>query len=388
MRLARLLCTLSVAAASCDEPTEIVQRTTTACHHVSLVDQESGTVVRGTEDLVGGSDFFFVSTYDRWKAESAVREYRSQIPGGALYLLPVSQELFSTNQISVSALPVSEDLDLRPHGIDFLSAEEGGGSLAVINRRYIARKDPASHGWQVETTLELFHVEGHALVHRETIRSELICRANDISALNANEFLLTRDHGACKGSGVMLENTFGLKKGKVVHVSTDPNDEGNTSVTIIADGLGYPNGVAIDHARGYAHVSATREQAIYSYAVKDLLDQESAEPLSRMGLPASPDNLTLLPNGNLLVAAHPSPLRIGLYRNRWLGVTTAPSQIFSVDPANKKISQLFDDSSGELLSAATSALIIENHLIAGSVADEGLLVCRLAQKPFNDSESY
>lgn len=387
MRLARLLCTLSVAAASCDAPPEIVQRTTTECHRVSLIDQESGAVVRGAEDLAIGDGFFFVSAYDRREVESAVREYRSEIPGGALYLLPVDQELFSTNQISVSALPVSEDLDLRPHGIDFLSAEESGGSLAVINRRYIERKDPALTGWQVETTLELFHVEGHVPVHRDTIRSELLCRANDVSALTANEFLLTRDHGACKGLEVMLENTFGLKRGKVVYVSTDPNDKSNTSVTIIADGLGYANGIAIDRARGRAHVSATRERAVYSYAVEDLLGEETAEPLSRMGLPASPDNLTLLPNGDLLLAAHPSLLKLGFYRNQWLGVAAAPSRIFSIDPANEKIDQLFDDSGGELLSAATTALIIEDHLIAGSVADEGLLVCKLTKKPVNDSRS-
>ena len=379
MKIKPLVAALAVALFGCDDPVAVSQRTTDDCHRLTLRDGDTDSPVRGAEDLVQSPDqnFLIVSAYDRWAAEQAARSGAASIPRGALYRLPHLEKRFEADEYVASPLSAAgfEDLDLRPHGLD-LYVSEAGATLAVINRRYVAAGTPRDLDWQVETTLELFDLENANLNHRRTIRSDLLCRANNVAVLSATEFLVTRDHGACEGLGVTVEDVFGLARGKLLHIATEPTKPYEETISVVAENLAFPNGIAVDRAKGWVYVATTRDQSIKIYAANALTDGKITEPESRIALPASPDNLTLTATGELIVAAHPSLLRLGFYRNQWFGVTDAPSQIYSVNATTKEIALLFDDPSGLMISAATVAAQSENYLTAGSVADAGLLVCK------------
>ena len=64
--------------------------------------------------------------------------------------------------------------------------------------------------------------------------------------------------------------------------------------------------------------------------------------------------------------------------HRRLGIGRAPSRIIKANPQTGAVEILFDDPDGALFSAATVAVEWAGALIAGSVTDEGLLVCRAA----------
>ena len=123
-------------------------------------------------------------------------------------------------------------------------------------------------------------------------------------------------------------------------------------------------------------MAATREAAVHVYS----LDTPSASPTKaaarRIDVTGGPDNLTLLNNGDLLTAVHPSLMSIGLYRRQWFGRTRSPSRILRLNPQEETAQVLWQDLDGRIFSAATIAAVLGPYLLIGSVADDGLMVCR------------
>ncbi len=379
MKINPLIVALVLSMLGCEDAIPVADRTTDDCHRLTLLDKESGTLVRGAEDLIQAPNqsFLIVSAYDRWAAELAASSGAAAIPQGNLYRLSLTEESYETDELIVAPLRATGDaeLDFRPHGLDLLISERGT-TLTVINRRYMADENAADLDWQIETTLEVFDLDDTTLTHRRTIRSELLCRANNVAALSATEFLVTRDHEACDGFGVTVENVFGLAGGKLLRVSIDPTEPDQDSVFIVAEDLAFPNGIAINRSNGLVYVATTRGQSIQVFSIDALRSGNIAKPERHVELSASPDNLAWTAANDLIIAAHPSLMRLGFYRNQWLGVDSSPSQIYSMNGDTDEIALLFDDPSGRMMSAATAAALSDNYLVVGSVADEGLLVCR------------
>ena len=92
-----------------------------------------------------------------------------------------------------------------------------------------------------------------------------------------------------------------------------------------------------------------------------------------MEVPGGPDNLNWDGLGGLIVALHPSLFRVGAYLYGYND--TAPSRIVRVD-LDRNLEVLFDDPAGALFSGASVAVLSGGVLVAGSVRDAGLLVCR------------
>jgi hypothetical protein len=93
---------------------------------------------------------------------------------------------------------------------------------------------------------------------------------------------------------------------------------------------------------------------------------------SAVDLPGAPDNLTASTEG-LVIALHPSLLRLWPYLAGWS--EHAPTRIALVRDGGA-VELLYDDPAGARFSAATTAVLADGRLIAGSVRDAGLLVCR------------
>ena len=289
----------------------------------------------------------FVSAYDRRAVEKAAGRRREALPQGGLYAVSL-EALFDpqTEQLTVSSLADPADIagGLRPHGISYDAANH---ELVFINRTY-ARE---GRKWVMTPRLQRIGANGEVYVGRAEAAH---CAANDVAA-DGEGVVASFDHGAC-GFGAGLENVFGLKRSGVAR-----NGEA------LFERARFANGVA--HAPdGDLVVAATRENALI------VLDAETFSESARIALPGGPDNLTVAHDGGLVAATHPSLFSLML--NRKFGARTAPSRIVKADPETGAVDILFDDPSGKIFSAATVGVETEAGLAAGSVTDEGLLVCR------------
>jgi sugar lactone lactonase YvrE len=276
--------------------------------------------------------------------------------------------------------------DFHPHGLDLVLDAEGRGTLFVINRRY-HRQNPAretgkSDGrGEVVPTVEIFDVgKSGELHHRRTVHSRAFCRANEVAGLDRGRFLLTNDGAACGTWGRRLEQAFGLEKGNVVLMELE-DATGAGVIRALAEGIGFANGLALDGQHLY--VAATRDQALWVYRRNGL--NETAifgVPERVIAVDGGPDNLSWASEHVLLVAVHPSLLRLAKYRYQWMSggmpwLDAAPTRILAVDVRDGAQRVVWDSDAGEPLSAATVAVRHGNVLIAGSVTDAGLMVCRL-----------
>lgn len=223
---------------------------------------------------------------------------------------------------------------LFPHGI---AVSDDGRRLAFVNR---SREGVTSI------------VEGSLSRTGFTARSARadpeLCRANDLTYGDGG-LRITLDRGDCGIAWADLKP--GSTTGRVV--ALDP--AGTAPPRVEESGLAFANGIA------GLWVAETR-----AFRLHHRLDL----PLE---LPGGPDNLAFDPLGGLIVAVHPSIPRLAAYRHGWRD--NAPSRILRVD-LDRTIEVLFDDPSGTLFSGASAGVLAGDVLVAGSVVDAGLLVCR------------
>jgi len=322
------------------------------CRRVAVIDAATGLAIRGAEDFA--PDFangrLFFTAYDRRAVERAARKGREALPGGGVYTVALA-DFFEPGATSVRAatLAVLSDITggLHPHG---LSYDPKTDEIAFINRayRYTGRK------WEMTPQLHRIGAGGEIFVGDAGAAP---CAANDV-LIDGERTWTSFDHAYCNWrAGV--EDIFGQKRSGVADYEGTPLFMGAS----FANGLERLSGDKIIMA-------ATRENAL-------LILQENAnglEEVKRIKTPGGPDNITIAYDGAVIAAVHPSLLRLAF--NRKFGLGKAPSRIVKVTPASHGVAILFDDRKGSLFSAATVAIETIDGLIAGSVTDKGVLVCR------------
>lgn len=344
---ATVMSMLAACAQKADGPAEFARD---ACRRVSVVDATTNVAIVGAEDLAydAARGRIIFSAYDRRAAERAARVNRGPLPQGGLYAATLSA--LEGDVVSVEPLIDGRILKfgLRPHGLAFDAAT---GSIAFVNRAY-ERRDSK---WRLAP--EIVRIDGDGAVRSASTPAH--CAANDLAML-AGALFVSHDHAACGWRGG-LENVLGSRESGISGV------EGAN----VFSGVRHANGV-VATPDGRLALAATRDKAIFL-----LKEGEGAFSVEKkIELSGGPDNLTLSVGDEIIAAVHPSLLAIGLQRR--LGVGKAGSRIVAVDPASGKTRLLFDDPRGALFQAATAAVLADGVLVAGSVVDDGLLVCRRA----------
>lgn len=365
------------------------------CRRVVVTDTVSGQPLRGIEDIAvdAAANVAYLSADDRWAAEKAAARSNGTMPEGGIYLLSLDDISLGADHVEVADVTsrFKTENALHPHGIDLIFDGAGRGILYVINRRSERPNQRPNQGrgssgggeggrWQPAPVVEVFDVgEAGALHHRRTVRGPAFCRANGIAGLGRDRFLVSNDGAACGKWGRRWERALGLKRGTVALVELDAATDA-LSVTRIAEGIGFANGLAVD--AHHLYVAATRDQALLVYPLDGFNDSGTPRRAPVRSIPVSggPDNVSWASEHALLVAVHPSLLRLAAYRYRWTTlVDTAPTRIIGVDIRDGAQRTLYASDAGEPLSAATIAVAHGNALIAGSVTDEGLMLCRLSE---------
>lgn len=333
---------LAVAAgallAACAEAPKAPQRFALAdCRVAAVRDAASGARIAGIEDLALAGDRLLLSAHDRL----AVRRAKpgKAVPEGGLWALPLDT-LGEPAPRAERLVPEGRVAGgLRPHGIAI-----DGDRLAVVNRRIgtDGRVDPV--------VLE-FDLSGPEARLEGIRRGPGFCALNDV-AFWKGELVATLDRARCPRTlpGELL----------VPRASGSLLLLGDGAPQPLARDLAFANGIAVLEGDVIA-VAETRGRRVRLSNGRTL------------AVPGHPDNLTVAPDGRLVVGVIPSLWRFGLhllgYRDR------APSRVIALDPATGAVEWLVDDPEGRLLPGVTVGLLADGMLVAGAVRAPGLLVC-------------
>lgn len=348
----RLIATAALlAAAGCaGEAAEGAKYAADDCRRVSLIDEATGQKIVGVEDfaLDTAGERLFLSAYDRRAVEKAVRKKAFSVPEGGVYRLDWRAVVAGEREVAAAPIVRSADMrgGLRPHGIDY---DAGAGEVVFINRAY----QRLNGRWRMTASIERAGAEGEAFVGA---RAAAPCAANSVLSDSAG-LLISYDHDACDWRAG-LEDALTLKRSGVAA------EDGYA----LFDKAAFANGVTRSDA-GELVLAATREKSllVLTQTAKGLAEDR------RIDLPGGPDNLKPAEGHSVIAAVHPSLMRMGLHRR--LGLGRAPSRIVRADLESGAVEILFDDPAGDLFSAATVAAERRGALVAGSVTEEGLLVC-------------
>ena len=356
------------------------------CRPLRLIVEGSGAELRGVEDIVVdvAAGLAYLSAYDRWAVEDAIAEERTDLPQGGIYALRLASLRRASGDLPVSDLSAQfkTGSDFHPHGIALHRAADGRVVLFVINRRYERREVEGELGWRLTPAVEVFDLRERRLHHRATVEHPLMCSPNDLDALDPHTFFVTNDHGTCGGFGAWLEEVLGLERSYLLRVALAPG-RGEAAVAVAAEEIAFANGVAVGPPGPdrLVYLSATRGKAVLAYRLADLLTARPATAQRRFPLAGGPDNLTWLDGANLLVPMHPDLLDLGLYLKRWFGVDSAPARVTALNVSSGAVTELYDDPTGDPLSAATVAAPVGDQLLIGSVAGDGVLLCPATTVP-------
>ena len=240
----------------------------------------------------------------------------------------------------------STGFSFHPHGIDIIE-REGTTYLYVVNH-YKDDEDNSS--------IVIMRVEENQLVFVKEFRDGLIATPNAVTAHPNGGFYITND-GTSTLEGV-IEFLFNDFNGSVAYCSY--NDECNK----VAGNLSYPNGIIWDD--GEIYVSTILQKAVFEY---DVLAADDLSERSKLSGGLGLDNIRL--HEDYLIIAQHTELGAFLahYGNPDL---QSPCKVLAVHKTTGDVTVLFQ-SSGDLLSGASTGLIADDDLYIGQVVNPYLL---------------
>jgi arylesterase/paraoxonase len=345
------------------------------CQAVSVTDQRTGTTLRGIEDVAIDvrAEIAYLSVYDRRAAQPAL---------DGIYALPIAP-LPPHPSTRAPARPMtgafSAANEFRPHGIDLFVAPGGRRTLFVVNHG----RNRNGQSFEEGHSVEIFDLGLGAFVHRGamgTVRDPLIASPNDVAAAGPVQFYVTNDHGAGASLARTAEDLFRMRRGTVAHY--DGAKPAGERLRVVADGLLYPNGIALSADHRTLYVASTRDGAVHIFDLQSKGTTKPREAPDRtIALGFGPDNLAWDRRGRLLVAGHPDLARFTIYALTGgfrIGVRSAPSEVARLDLAADpvRIEPLYRDEGGQI-SGASVAAAENGKLLIGSVYDDRIVVCKI-----------
>ncbi len=263
----------------------------------------------------------------------------------------------------------------HPHGMSLWIGPDGSRTLFVVNhRRADFEKDDRGH------TVEIFDViEAPAganvdrpvtLKHRRTIESPLFRWPNDVAATGPDSFFATNSVGSGTTLGVAWEFVQALERSNVVFFD-------GTTARVAADGLGFANGIALSNDGATLYVTETGAKRLSAYA-RDA--QSGSLTLANRGFFGTGlDNIDVAPDGELWIGSHPN--LIAFLRHAGDPARLSPSLVLRVEPQPGGAARAFYAGEGRLVSGLSVAAVYRGEVVAGSVYERKLLICRLQPAP-------
>ena len=251
------------------------------------------------------------------------------------------------------------DFKIHPHGIDVVTIDS-------IPYLYAISHDQEGANWRHRVFR--FEVKENILIldKQHIMEDELMSVPNDLDVLEDGSFYAT-NYVPNMNPTESTKAILGIKNGSIVHY------DGKGNWKIILDKMCYPNGIWVNPEKEYLLVANGGCQEVLRYKINQG-KVNSSDKLStkshQVNIPIG-DNLMLDNQGILWVSAHPCPLK---FLNHAKDPNEkSPMQIFALDPMTLKTNKIFQNN-GELISAASTVLHINNRLYISQVFDPFVLV--------------
>lgn len=245
-------------------------------------------------------------------------------------------------------------VDFHPHGISMWKNDSGKRFLFVIN-----------HLSAEESAIERFEWTNDSLVHLESISdSNAMTHPNDLAAVNERQFYVTNDHYYTKGLQRKLEEYLQRKISFV-------NYYDGTHFRVVAENIGYANGINASQDRNTIFVSSTTGLSVLVY---ERSNDGSLDNIDEIHIGTGPDNIDIDREGNLFIACHPQLLKFVAHAKDPKNVS--PSQVIKIQyqsVGEYSVEEVFLND-GEY-SGSSTAISHNTSLIIGSVFEQSILMC-------------
>ena len=249
------------------------------------------------------------------------------------------------------------DFEIYPHGIDVVTIDSIPYLYAISHQQ---KGDTWRH------PVFRFKIKGDTLWHDRTFEHPLLNVPNDLDVLSDGSFYAT-NYIPSMNPNESYKATLGMKTGSIVHFN------GKNQWQLAVQDLCMPNGIWIDESKHLLYVANGACHEVNRYKLED----KKVKVSSKQSTLAHGEKITigdnLLPDnhGRLWVTAHPCPLDFVAHSEN--NQELSPSQVFAIDPNTLKTNAIFQ-TNGELISAASTALFINDRLYVSQVFEPFVLV--------------
>jgi arylesterase / paraoxonase len=321
------------------EPLPIPSEESFACRRVQVAD--------GPEDFVldtwHGHPRLLISSHDRRHPESS----------GSIYFLEIDTD--RTGEIPRVGDPATIKA-FKPHGVDIRHT----GSQTLL---YVIIHDPYGRMERSENAVMVYSVEKDTLRFIQMLEDKtLLWSPNDLSVLPTGEIYLTNDY---------LGKLDLYLRRKVSEISYF--NPATVQWTKVADGIAFANGILAEEDRVY--VAATLDNQIMEYRRNKDGTLGTGKTIVNL---KGPDNITRK-GAYLLTAAHFDD--IALMRHSKDPSVRSPSAVFRINPEQKSKATVFVNT-GELINAASTAMIYNDKLYVSEVFDPYIVICNVPKYLF------
>lgn len=232
-------------------------------------------------------------------------------------------------------------LGFRPHGIDIVKHDDGIVYLYVINHQDSLHRQ----------IIMKYIVRNSYLEFVAAHENPILTSPNDVCFDPSGGFYWTND--ASKRSMAFVEPVFRIKGGYIGRRTRNGTWEKSRSK------FAYANGLAV--LQGDLYVSTVIQGKIFRFKNQDL----QSKPETVCKVPGG-DNISILPNGNLLVTAHLRQIKFIKHLNK--SENKSPSVVYMVNPTNNEKKAIYSDN-GHTISTASTAIWYNGHLYVCQVFD-------------------
>lgn len=330
----------------------------TAAGAFTSVTPVSPGVCKAIPGLQGPEDFEVDAAHDTVIVSSTNRRAPQGTPDprDGLYALKLSA--LETPPVKLDGVPK----DFHPHGISLFAGPNGQETLMAVNH--------TGNGGQAVEIFDLTYENGVAkLAARSSIGGGLLVSPNDLSAVAPDRFYVSNDHVTTTALGRFAEDYLLWPHSDVLYFN-------GTNLRIPVQRMAFPNGVYVTPDGLHLYIAVTNERRIIALSREPFFG--NLTEIGSLSLPVRPDNISADAQGRLIIAGHPSLIRVNRFRAD--PSQPSPSEVvrISLDKAGVPTGYetIFADD-GHLIGASSSAAVVGKHLLIGSVLDDKLLDCEM-----------
>jgi arylesterase/paraoxonase len=196
----------------------------------------------------------------------------------------------------------------------------------------------------------------------------LLVSPNDIFAVGPDRFYVTNDHVTKTKLGRFTEDYLIWPHADLLYFN-------GTNFRISVQRMAFPNGVYVTPDGAHLYVTLTNDRRLIAFSREPFFG--NVTEIGSLSIPARLDNISADAQGRLIIAGHPSLIRVNQFRAD--PGKPSPSEVFRVTLDKSGVptgyETIFADDGGRI-GASSSAAMVGKRLLIGSVLDNKMLDCQ------------